>query len=159
MRRESETALGAAVLAFGALILGLTYGSSGRASMPGYDLVARFNKAEGVSSFTDVRLGGMVVGKVVGQSLDDNFRAVIRIRIDPTLKLPDDTAALIQTDGLLGAKYISLQPGAEDNILKPGDEIQYTQDSVNVQDLLELIIAQAKAKRAARAQDSNTAKP
>ena len=159
MRRESETAIGAAVLAFGALILGLTYGSSGRASMPGYDLVARFNKAEGVSSFTDVRLGGMVVGKVVGQSLDDNFRAVIRIRIDPTLKLPDDTAALIQTDGLLGAKYISLQPGAEDNILKPGDEIQYTQDSVNVQDLLELIIAQAKAKRAARAQDSNTAKP
>ena len=150
MRRESETAIGAGVWLLGAVVLIFTYGMGGHSKVPGYELVARFNKAEGISTGTEIRLSGMVVGKVVDQSLDDSFRAVVRFRLDPKLQMPEDTAAVIQTDGLLGAKYISLQPGAEDNMLKPGDELQYTQDSVNVQDLLELIIAQAKAKRAAK---------
>jgi phospholipid/cholesterol/gamma-HCH transport system substrate-binding protein len=59
-----------------------------------------------------------------------------------------DTAALIHTDGLLGSKYIELQPGGEDKLVKPGGAVIYTQDAVDIIDLLEKIVDQAKSKRA-----------
>lgn len=150
--RERETVIGTCVVLVGAAVLAFAYGAGGRAAVPGYDLVARFNKAEGVAVGSDVRLSGVTVGKVVGQGLDDRFRAVIKLRVDSAVQLPSDSDARVETDGLLGAKYIGLRPGGDEANLKPGDEIQFTQDSMNVQDLLELIIAQAKAKRAAKPQ-------
>jgi phospholipid/cholesterol/gamma-HCH transport system substrate-binding protein len=145
--RDRETLIGACVVLVGALVLAISYGSTGRASLPGYDLVAHFNRADGIGLGSDVRLSGVSVGKVVGQRLDDHFRAVITIRMIPGISVPTDTAALIQTDGLLGAKFIAFQPGADETELKPGDELRYSQDSMNLQDLLELIIAQAEAQR------------
>lgn len=147
--RDRETLIGAGVVLAGALILAVSYGGVGRASLPGYDLVAHFNRADGIGLGSDVRLSGVSVGKVVGQSLDDRFRAIITMRMAPNVPVPTDSAALIQTDGLLGAKFIAIQPGADEVDLKPGEEMRYSQDSMNLQDLLELIIAQAKAKRAA----------
>jgi phospholipid/cholesterol/gamma-HCH transport system substrate-binding protein len=150
--RRREAIIGAGVMLLGAAVLAFAYGASNRAAVPGYELVARFNKAEGIGVGSDVRLAGVPIGKVVGQSLDDRFRAVIRFRVAPDILIPDDSAALIQTDGLLGAKFIALQPGADETNMKPGEELRYTQDSMNVQDLLEMIIAQGKAKRAGKPQ-------
>jgi phospholipid/cholesterol/gamma-HCH transport system substrate-binding protein len=145
--RDREALIGACVVLVGALVLAFSYGTTGRASIPGYDLVARFNKADGIGLGSDVRLAGVSVGKVVGQSLDDHFRAIVTMRMTPGVPVPTDSAALIHTDGLLGAKFIALQPGADETTLKPGEELHYTQDSMVLQDLLELIIAQAEAKR------------
>lgn len=142
-----EILIGAAVVLASTLLLGLAYGTAGRASVPGYDLTATFNHADGIGAGSDVRLSGVSIGKVVGQALDDHYRAVITMRLAPGTPVPTDSAALIQTDGLLGAKYIALQPGADETNLKGGDRLQYTQDSMNLQDLLELIVAQAEAKR------------
>lgn len=149
--RDRETLIGAGVVLAGAVVLAVAYGGVGRASVPGYDLVAHFNRADGIGLGSDVRLSGVSVGKVVGQSLDDHFRAVITLRLAPDVPVPADSAALIQTDGLLGAKYIAIQPGADEANLKAGEELHYSQDSMNLQDLLELIIAQGKAKRVAGA--------
>ena len=143
------TIIGAGVILVGAVLLAIAYGGAHRGSTAGYDLNAAFNKADGISPGSDVRLSGVSIGKVVGQSLDDRFRAVVTMRLPLTVELPEDSAALIETDGLLGAKYISLQPGADESNLKPGQAIRYTQDSMNVQDLLELIIAQGEAKHGA----------
>ncbi|MDR3439740.1 MlaD family protein [Telmatospirillum sp.] len=145
--RDRETLIGAGVMLAAALVLGLSYGTAGRASVPGYDLVANFNHADGIGLGSDVRLSGVSVGKVVGQSLDTRFRAVVTMRLAPEVPVPADSAALIQTDGLLGSKYIALQPGADETNLKPGETLQYVQDSMNLQELLELIVAQAQAKR------------
>ena len=155
---DRETIIGGAVILVGAVILAVVYGTVGHAALPGYDLMARFNKAEGITVGSDVRLSGVSVGKVVAQQLDDRFRAEITMRLQPGTAVPDDGAALIQTDGLLGAKYIALQPGGDETNLKPGDEIRYTQDSLSVDDLLELIIAQAEAKRSADGQSGGAAK-
>ncbi len=145
---DRDTVIGAGVILIGAALLVLAYyGVGGRASTAGYNLTAAFNKADGIGLGSDVRLSGVSIGRVVAQSLDDRFRAVVTMRLPPSIELPDDSAAVIQTDGLLGAKYISLQPGADEDNLKPGQQIRYTQDSMNVQDLLELIIAQGEAKR------------
>ncbi|HIJ63136.1 MAG TPA: outer membrane lipid asymmetry maintenance protein MlaD [Rhodospirillaceae bacterium] len=145
---DRETVVGGVVLLAGAILLAGVYGMTGHSSIPGYDLAARFNKAEGIAIGSDVRLAGVSIGRVVGQALDDQYHAVVTMRVAPSVGLPRDSAALIQTDGLLGAKYIALQPGADETALKPGEQLGYTQDSMDIQDLLSLIIAEAKAKQA-----------
>lgn len=147
--RKTETIIGASVLLIGAVLLGALYSGGSKAKTSGTLYTARFNRAEGVGIGSDVRLSGIQVGRVSGQSLDDGFRAVLSMRIDPSVQLSADTAAVIHTDGLLGAKFIALQPGAADDILPAGSEIPFTQDSVAVEDLLETIIAQGKAMRGA----------
>lgn len=140
--------IGGAVMA--ALLIGITFvylSSAKRKQADGYPLIARFHKAEGVAVGTDVRLAGMVVGEISAQSLDDQFRAVLTLHLRPSVQLPKDSNASIQTDSLLGAKFVALQPGGDDQNLKPGAEIAFTQDSLAVQDLLDMIISQAEAAR------------
>lgn len=149
--KTREITIGAIVVATGAVLFGWLYAGHAASKAVGYDLIARFNRAEGVHVGSEVRLSGMSVGRVVAQGLDKNYRAVLTLRLDPKVQVTADTAAVIQTDGLLGSKFIALQPGADEAMLKPGAEVQYTQDSVNVEDLMALIIAQAKAKRAEEA--------
>jgi len=80
--------------------------------------------------------------------LGKDFTAVVILQISQPIKLPNDTSAAIHTDGLFGRKYISLEPGGDEEYLGSGDAITMTQDSVVVQDLLDLIIGEAKSKRA-----------
>jgi phospholipid/cholesterol/gamma-HCH transport system substrate-binding protein len=122
---------------------------------------AKFNKVDGLADSAEVRMGGIAIGKVIGMRLDSKYRAVVSMRIDAPLELPTDSAASIHTDGLFGAKFVVLDPGAEDATMKPGDEITFTQDALVVSDLLELIISEGKSARAKKngaktATDSNT---
>jgi phospholipid/cholesterol/gamma-HCH transport system substrate-binding protein len=136
------------------LIAGLVavHVNSAREKTSGYPLQARFDKAEGVGIGTEVRLAGVRVGKVTRQVLDANFRAVLTLQLDSSVKLPKDSNAAVQTDGLLGAKFIALQPGGDEKNLQPGEEIAYTQSSLSLQDLLDMIISQAEGARGIKAQ-------
>jgi phospholipid/cholesterol/gamma-HCH transport system substrate-binding protein len=147
-RRDRDAMVGAAVLIAGALVLAAVYGKAAtNGSGGGYLLTARFRHAGGLAVGSAVRISGRKVGQVVGERLDKQYRAVVSLHLTDPLSLPDDTSAAIQTDGLLGAKYIELQPGADDAVLKPGGEILYTQDSITIQRLLEMVIDQARVKR------------
>lgn len=142
-----DTIIGAVVILVAALLLGTIYSADGGAAGDGYRLVAKFNRADGIVVGTDVRLAGIQVGDVVGQSLDERFRAVIELNIAKNVALTADTAAIIRTDGLLGSKFIDLQPGADDEVLRPGGEIAFTQDSMVIEELLDMIIQQARVRR------------
>jgi len=98
-------------------------------------------------------MGGVRIGTVDGQSLNEHYQAIIELVIDKNIKLPTDTSAAIHTDGLFGAKYVVLEPGGEEEIIGDGGVITFTQDSLIVSELLELIISQGKqqAKEAAEA--------
>ena len=137
-----------------ALIAGLVavHVNSAREKTSGYPLQARFDKAEGVNVGTQVRLAGVSVGRVTKQALDDNFRAVLTLQLDKGVQLPKDSNAAVQTDGLLGAKFIALQPGGDDKNLQSGEEIGYTQSSLSLQDLLDMIISQAEGARGVKAE-------
>ena len=141
---------GAVMLAALAGIAGVYIDSAHKKANAGYPLVARFHKAEGVAVGTEVRLSGVVVGQVLRQSLDDKFRAVLTLQVADSVKLPSDSNAAIQTDGLLGAKFVALQPGGDEKDLKPGEEITFTQDSLAVNDLLDMVISQAESVRGAK---------
>ena len=153
MRNENkEIAVG--VLAFSALLLVLAFFYAGRTHLVGkaaasnYALSATFNRIDGLFPGDPVRLGGIRGGTVAKAELDRNYRARLTFRMDAEIKLPEDTAAAIHTDGLFGSKFVVLLAGGEDAILKPGGAITHTQDALIVSELLELIIAEGRAARA-----------
>jgi phospholipid/cholesterol/gamma-HCH transport system substrate-binding protein len=74
---------------------------------------------------------------VLDMSLDPvTFQAVTRLSIDPAYKLPVDSSISIVSDGLLGGKYASIEPGGADEVIEPGGEIQYTQSSILLEQLI-----------------------
>ena len=107
------------------------------ASDESFVLNASFRSLEGVTVGTDVRLAGVTVGKVSAISLNpDSFRADMQITLDAGLELPDDTAIIIASEGLLGGNFVELQPGGSPFNYASGDMIVDTQGSVSLLNLL-----------------------
>lgn len=133
-----ETLIGAVVIAVAVLFLVFAYSSSGVGAISGgYEVSARFDKANGVNVGTDVRLSGIKVGTVEKLSLDPkSYNAVVTLALDTSVKLPDDSSVRITSDGLLGNQYLSIEPGASNQIIKPGGQIENTQGSIDLIGLL-----------------------
>jgi phospholipid/cholesterol/gamma-HCH transport system substrate-binding protein len=136
-RNVIETVMGAMVLVIAALFLFFAYSTSQVRSVRGYEVVAKFDRIEGVREGSDVRISGIKVGSIVSEDLDtSSYLAVVRISIDPKIKLPTDTIAQIASSGLLGDKYMSLLPGAADDAIPPGGQIKYTQAPVSLENMI-----------------------
>lgn len=102
-----------------------------------YNLIAKFDNIDGIASGSDVKISGVKVGTVENQFLDEkSYRATLKILINSSVKLPADSSAKISSEGLLGSKFLSIEIGADEEMLKEGEEIQFTQSSVNFEDLL-----------------------
>lgn len=112
---------------------GLTLGSNG-----GLRLFATFDQIGGLKPRAKVEISGVRVGEVETIGLDDDLRARVQLNLRRDLKLPVDTTASIVTSGLLGDQYISLQIGGEEDMLKSGEEITFTESAV----ILERLIGQ-----------------
>jgi phospholipid/cholesterol/gamma-HCH transport system substrate-binding protein len=98
---------------------------------------ASFRSAEGIGIGTDVRLAGVKVGSVLEMKLDpQTFRAETKFTLSNDISLPDDTAIVIASEGLLGGSYVEILPGGSAFNLEPGSEIEDTQSSVSIVDLL-----------------------
>ncbi len=135
----TEVLVGTAVLAAAAAFLvyagQITDFGAGKGASNDY--FASFRSAQGVSVGTDVRLAGVKVGSVTDLKLDpETFRAIARFTIGKDIALPDDSAAIIATEGLLGGSFIEIQPGGSLFNLEPGSEIEDTQGAVNIVDLM-----------------------
>ena len=76
-------------------------------------LYATYNKADGVNIGTKVLLVGIEVGLVSAVHRDKFYRVRMTFSLKPDLQLPTDTAAMIETVGIIGSKYIELLPGGE----------------------------------------------
>ena len=136
-RNIVETVLGAVVLVVAIGFLTWAYTKSDVGDPGGYELVAMFDRADGLDVGGDVRISGIKVGRILSQSLDPaTYRAEVRFSVASDVELPEDSSAAIVSSGLLGGKYLSLVPGAEDFMLADGDEILLTQSSVNLEDLI-----------------------
>lgn len=132
-----EALVGLIVLLVAAGFVVYAYQRTASGTAGGYTIAARFPNVTGVSSGTDVRVSGMKVGTVTGTRLDaKTFQAVLDLSIDPAIKLPVDSSAAITSEGILGGSYISLIPGGEPEILKPGDEIADTQGATDLMGLI-----------------------
>jgi len=116
--------------------LSLSLGGLSWNGKPDMRLLAAFDETGGLTINSPVVIAGVRVGDVSRISLGSDFRAKVELSLDPTLKLPTDTSASIVTAGVLGDRYIELQPGADDQILKSGDQITFTQPAVILEKLI-----------------------
>ena len=136
-RNLLETLLGAVVLIVAVGFLAFAYNSSQIEQTGGYQLIARFDKVDGLERGSDVRISGIKVGTVLDQILDpETYRAEVRFSVREDVRLPDDTSAAVVSNGLLGGKYLALVPGGDIEMLEPGDEVTLTQSAVNLEDLI-----------------------
>lgn len=102
-----------------------------------YELNASFRSADGISVGTDVRLAGVKVGRVTRIDLDpETYRAKAFFTVQEAIKVPDDSAVSISSEGLLGGNFVEILPGGSPFYFVAGDEIEFTQGSVSLVSLL-----------------------
>lgn len=102
-----------------------------------YPLTASFRAVDGIAVGSEVRLAGIRVGTITSLQLNpETFFADATIAVDQAIQLPSDSAILISSEGLLGGNYVELVPGGMPDVLAPGDEIEDTQGSVSLVNLL-----------------------
>jgi len=132
-----ETLVGAAVLLVAVVFLLFAYKGSQLQVEDGYIVSGRFSNASGVGLGSDVRIGGIKVGVISDMGLDpETYEAVVSMQIREATKLPKDSSAAIVSSGLLGEKYIQLEPGSDDKMIEAGGKIAFTQSGVNLEELI-----------------------
>lgn len=142
-----ETLIGAAVLAVAGIFLAFGYSTSSINSDGGFRLIAKFDRVDGLTTGSDVRMSGIKIGTVVDQRLDPaTYQAVIEMDIDRKVQLPDDSSVKITSEGLLGATYMSLEAGGSEDLLENGSEIRFTQGSIDIMSLIGQAIFSATGK-------------
>ncbi|WP_137699990.1 outer membrane lipid asymmetry maintenance protein MlaD [Marimonas lutisalis] len=103
----------------------------------GYPLTASFRSVEGVTVGTDVRLAGVKVGTVTDVVLNpETYRADTTISVARGVEIPDDSAVVVSSEGLLGGNFVEIYPGGSPFYYTEGDEILDTQGAVSLISLL-----------------------
>lgn len=154
-RNHIETVLGAVVLVVAVIFFGFSYSAASVGNISGYQISARFTGLGGLGIGDSVQISGVKIGSVAKIELNPtDYMAKVTIAIEDKIKLPTDTSALISSESLLGGKYMELQPGADDEFLKAGDEITMTQSPQNLEQLLgKFIFSMDGAKKDGDAND------
>ena len=136
-RSMLESLMGAVVLLSAVAFLLLAYEAADLRGSDGYEIEAEFGATGGLSVGDDVRISGIKVGQIARQELDPvTYVARIVIALDPQIQIPADSSARITAASLLGGNYLELMPGADLEMLQPGDVIYDTRDPVSLTDLL-----------------------
>jgi len=104
----------------------------------GYRVYARFNNIGGLAMKAPVSIAGVNVGRVTGISIDgQTYQAIVELTISNDHdNIPADSSAQILTAGLLGAQFVGLEPGADDEYLRDGAQIDLTQSSFSLENLI-----------------------
>jgi phospholipid/cholesterol/gamma-HCH transport system substrate-binding protein len=140
MKKASiETAVGLFVL-IGILCVGYLTVKLGKMEILGkdyYSVNAQFDSVTGLKVGANVEMAGVPIGKVEAIALDSERQvARVRLKIQSSVVLTDDTIASVKTAGMIGDKYIKLSPGGSDLILKAGDTIIETESALDLEELI-----------------------
>ena len=138
---SSEAKVGLFVLV-GLIILGymsFRVGQQGVTLRKGYTVDVVFDNVAGLEKDASVQIAGVEMGRVENIKLKDG-RALVRLRIDPSIRLERDVRAAIKTHGVLGDKYIELTPGTKgEAYITPGGQIVQTEKSADLDKLLQKV--------------------
>jgi len=111
----------------------------------GFIVHASFGRTDGLHIGDNVRIAGVNVGKIIDANLDNKYRVDLTLRLEKNYQIPEDSSAAIESDSILGAKYIDISLGAEDTPLDNGGHILYTQDAMVIEELIDMVISYAKS--------------
>jgi phospholipid/cholesterol/gamma-HCH transport system substrate-binding protein len=159
-RQNTEILVGTLVLIVFALFIVYAFTGTSLAAKEGYPVTAEFGQVDGLNVGSQVTIAGLKVGQVTKLDLDPNgLRPVVTMIIDRSIKLPTDSSARVATDGLLGGKFIKIDPGGDEEDIQPGGHIEYVQDAVIVERLLQKIVNDAEARHNEREHAAQAACP
>jgi len=103
----------------------------------GYSLHAFFDRVDGLSTGSEVRISGVKVGSITDMQIDpQSYLAKVTFTIKKGHQLPIDSSAQIVGEGLMGPKYLALVPGGEDEMIPAGGKVKFTQSSVSLESLI-----------------------
>jgi len=146
-----ETILGAVVLAIAGLFLFFAYKTSDLHKVEGYTITANFPMVDGLKDGIDVKVNGVKIGSVTGLKLitdpgPNEYLVTVSMSIDPRISLPTDTMALVASESLLGGKYMSLEPGVDEEMIKRDGtgRVTRTQAPLRLDDLIGQLIYSQK---------------
>ncbi|MEJ7139206.1 outer membrane lipid asymmetry maintenance protein MlaD [Amphibiibacter pelophylacis] len=129
--------------------------SAGSVGQSGYSLTASFDNIGGLKVRAPVRSAGVTVGRVTGIALNPKtFLADVSLEITSGLQFPDDSSIKIQTSGILGDQYLSVEAGGSEANWKPGAKVTRTQSAL----VLENLIGQFMMSKANEAASSGGSK-
>ncbi|HEY5995751.1 MAG TPA: MlaD family protein [Candidatus Deferrimicrobiaceae bacterium] len=107
----------------------------------GYTILADFETAAGLEPKADVKMAGVPIGKVEDIQLIGT-RARLVLRINEGIRIPRDSMASIQSQGMLGEKYVEIFPGkAVDQPMAAGGRMANTQSPQNLDELVRKVSA------------------
>ena len=103
-----------------------------------YTVTANFDNISGLKTRSAVAIAGVTIGRVVNISVDPvTFEAVVEMTIDSSFnEVPVDSSVGIYTAGLLGEKYVGIEPGGAPDYLEEGGVIRLTQSSIVLEKLI-----------------------
>ncbi|GHT93143.1 hypothetical protein FACS1894122_07930 [Alphaproteobacteria bacterium] len=135
--RAFETIVGFFVLLVALFFFYFVYNQSNWKRMDGYMLTAKFDRADGLADGVDVKLSGVRIGKILSVKIDpETFLATVKFSVPDNIKLPKDSSATVQSDGLFGGRYLALTPGGEEADIPHGGEIENTVGPTNLESLI-----------------------
>lgn len=134
-----ETIVGIFVV-FGLLCIAYMSVKLGHVSLLGdnsYSIFARFTSVSGLRVGNPVNMLGLEIGRVERLNMDqEDQKAVVEMRIKKGVKIYDDAIASVKTEGLIGDKYVSIDPGGAGTLLEPSATITETQPAVDIAELI-----------------------
>ncbi len=102
-----------------------------------YSISAHFGSVAGLQSGAMVQIAGVRVGDVTAIRLDpEYYEAVVHMRIDSGVELPEDSIASIRSTGIIGDRYVSISPGGSPEVLADGGVIIETESSISIEELI-----------------------
>jgi phospholipid/cholesterol/gamma-HCH transport system substrate-binding protein len=102
-----------------------------------YSLNAPFNTVTGLRVGNPIQMLGLEIGRVGNFTLDqEKLIVTVQLKINKGIEIFDDAIASIKTEGLIGDKYISVDPGGGGDLLEPGDTITDTESPTDIMDLI-----------------------
>lgn len=102
-----------------------------------YTLYAPFNKVTGLRVGNPINMIGLEIGRVGSFKLDQDKQIVmVELQINKGIEVYDDAIASIKTEGLIGDKYVSIDPGGGGDLLENGETITDTSSPTDIMDLI-----------------------
>jgi phospholipid/cholesterol/gamma-HCH transport system substrate-binding protein len=126
----------------------------------GYRIKASFDNVGDLKVGSPVTMAGVNLGEVESIRIDwATYKAQVTMRIDSRFnQIPDDSDASIQTQGLLGGKYVGIGAGGSETFLKEGSQITLTQSALVLENLINKFFT-SQASKSPDAGDTGSSAP
>jgi phospholipid/cholesterol/gamma-HCH transport system substrate-binding protein len=140
MKKYSMESVAGIFVVIGLLCVGYMTVKLGKVSLFGddyYPLYARFSSVSGLRADSPVEMYGLDVGHIERLTIDkEKQTALVELKVRKDIEVYDDARATIKTSGLIGDKFIKIDPGGGGDILKPGGTIGDTSSPLDIEDLI-----------------------